>query len=132
MTRARIALLAEVWRGRVRWVVPYGPALLTPRQKRGMVELVDVTRTFLDLVRGAVAKIPAWDDEHRPAAVVCETTAKGDHVLMSAQFRAWRKQVTAKNRAARKRRVATRSRTRKTGIASLVAFGRAIWKGGRT
>jgi hypothetical protein len=131
LTRARLSLLAEVMRGRVRWVVPHGPALLTPRQKRGMVELVDVTRTFLDLVKGKVAKIDPWDDEHRPASVECRTTAKGDNALMSAQSRAAMRRSTRAIRSARERRVATRSRTRKSGIDSLVALGRSIWKGSR-
>ncbi len=91
-----------------------------------MVELVNVTRTFLDLVRGGTAKIPPWDDEHRPVFVICETTAKGDEVLLTAQFRAWRKRVTGQNRKPRKRAARAESTARRAVLDYLLRIARIV------
>lgn len=125
ITRARVALLGEVWRGRVRWVVPSGPALLTPRQTRGMVELVDVTRTFMDLARSGWSSVAPWDDKHPPAAVECQITAAGERVLMQSQMKARRKQVGDQA----KRRKTRQAAARRSGIAALIEAGRALFRG---
>lgn len=110
-------------------MVPHGPALLTPRQKRGMVELVDVTRMFMELVRSRWAVIDPWDDERPPASVECRTTAKGDHLLMNAQFLARRKQITGQNRRPRKRLQRAESTARRAVLDHLLKLAK-IFHGG--
>ncbi len=127
-TRARLALLDEVRRDRVRWVVPHGPALLTPRQKHGMVKLVDVTRVFAELARPKWADVGPWDDDHPPATVPCRITPKGEKVLMTTEYRAHRRKVAKQAKA---RRSTTRSSAKRGALASLVALGRSVWSGGR-
>lgn len=107
-TAARVFLLAEVWRQRVRWTVPGGPALRYPRTgDRGPL---DVTRLFGELLRARWVAIEPWDQSNPPAAVGTLTTEKGDDVLLSKQARRTRRKTrpTAAKRAPAVRRVTYR------------------------
>lgn len=82
-TAARVHLLSEVYRGRVWWVVPDGPAMWRPRTGEDRAP-VDVTGRLFELTRPGWAYVEPWDENNRPPVSPCLTTTAGEDVLMEA------------------------------------------------
>lgn len=109
VTAARIHLLGEVMRRRVRWTVPDGPALWHPRAGDDRSP-VDVTAQLHALLQPKWAHIEPWDLDDPPQWVRCLITTRGEATLMRAQFRAQRRRP-AKKAAPVRTRSAVRHRT---------------------
>lgn len=94
-TAARLQLLGEIARGRVRWIIGPCQALLIPPGRAP----VDVTRLLQEVLRlrPRVALIDPWDPDNAPPYTTVSVTPEGeDRLIRAAAPRAPRKRAVKK------------------------------------